>query len=85
MKLFHVYIDAGDSVFKTFTAAKSKKAMIDRDGGNGKFVKIEDVTMDYLTDESADCLYKTLISNHWGQAEATIISELVREHVARRS
>lgn len=85
MKLFKVYVDDGNQVFRTYTAAKSKKAMMERDGGNGEFVKIEDVTMEHLCEGSAERLYDDLLHCHWGQAEATLIAELVRDHLQHRS
>jgi hypothetical protein len=84
MKLFQVYVDDGTQVFKTYTAAKSKKAMMERDGGNGEFIKIEDVTSEYLTEGSAEMCFDTLTRHGWGRAEATLIAELIRDHVAHR-
>lgn len=84
MKLFRVYVDDGSQVFKTFSAAKSKKAMIERDGGNGEFVKIEDVTQEFLCEGSAERCYADLRRAGWGNAEATLIAELIRDHLAHR-
>lgn len=84
MKLFRVYVDDGSHVFKTYTAAKSKKAMIEREGGNGEFVKIEDVTQEFLCDGSAERCYDDLRRTGWGHAEATLIAELIRDHLAHR-
>ena len=84
MKLFRVYVDDGNQVFKTYTAAKSKKAMLERDGGNGEFVKIEDVTQEHLCEGSAERCYDDLRRTGWGQAEATLIAELIRDHLAHR-
>lgn len=85
MKLYHVYVDDGEQVFKTYAAAKNKKALLERDGGNGDFIKIEDVTMDHLCEGSAERLFDDLLRCCWGRAEATLIAELVRDHLAHRT
>lgn len=39
MKLYECIIDDGNSVFKTITAAKNKKELLNTYGGNGTFEK----------------------------------------------
>ena len=46
MKLYECIIDDGTNVFKTVTAAKSKKELLNVYGGNGTFEKIKDITKD---------------------------------------
>lgn len=81
MKLFKCIVDDGVSVFKTLTAAKSKKELLDVYGGNGTFEKIEDVTKEYFTDESPERLNDDLMRAGWGEGERQIICALLREHI----
>ena len=84
MKLFKVYVDDGQNTFRAYTAARSKKAMLERDCGNGEFIKIEDVTKEHLCEGSAERAYDDLRRTGWGEAEATLIAELIRDHLAHR-
>jgi len=81
MKLFECIIDDGTQVFKTLTAAKSKKELLSVYGGNGTFEKITDVTNDYFTEHSVDYLNKCLESTQWGKGERALICALLEEHI----
>lgn len=81
MKLFECIIDDGKSVFKTFTAAKSKKALLDECSGNGSFEKIKDVTNLYFSDTTLDKLNEDLFRMGWGEGERKIICALVQQHI----
>ena len=81
MKLFRCIVDDGENVFKTLTAAKSKKELLEVYGGNGTFEKIEDVTNEYFTEKSVECLAESLRRTNWGEAETTIICALLEQHI----
>lgn len=84
MKLFECIIDDGRNVFKTLTASKNKKELLDVCGGNGSFEKIKDVTKEYLIPESVDKLRSDLKLCGWGKGETEIICALVEEHIISR-
>ena len=81
MKLFRCIVDDGENVFKTLTAAKSKKELLEVYGGNGTFEKIEDVTNEYFTEKSVECLAESLRRTNWGEDETTIICALLEQHI----
>lgn len=81
MKLFKCIVDDGENVFKTLTAAKSKKELLEVYGGNGTFEKIEDVTNEYFTEKSTEILAESLRRTNWGEAETTIICALLEQHI----
>lgn len=81
MKLFKCIVDDGENVFKTLTAAKSKKELLEIYGGNGTFEKIEDLTNEYFTETSVACLNKSLKSSGWGEGEINIICALLDQHI----
>lgn len=84
MKLFECIIDAHDHVFKTLAASKNKTELLKVHGGNGDFVKIQDVTKDYLNEKTLDKLDDDLMRMQWGEAERKIICALVEEHINNR-
>lgn len=84
MKLYNCIIDDGKSIFRAFTAAKSKKELLSVYGGNGNFEKIEDVTDEYLIPESVEKLDSDLLRTGWGEAERRLICALVEEHLNHR-
>lgn len=81
MKLFRCIVDDGENVFKTLTAAKSKKELIEVYGGNGNFEKIEDVTNEYFTEKSVEKLAESLQRTHWGEGKINIICALFEQHI----
>lgn len=81
MKLFKCIVDDGKDVFKTLTAAKNKKNLLDVYGGNGTFEKIEDVTNEYFTDETVEKLDSDLMCMGWGEGERKLICALVEQHI----
>lgn len=83
MKLFEVIIDDGANVYKEYGCAKNKKEFERIYGGNGEFVKLTDVTKDYLTFDSVSCLDDCLKKTGWGKAERTILCELLMEHLKK--
>lgn len=78
MKLYECIVDDGKQVFKTVTAAKNKKELLNIYGGNGTFEKITDVTSDYPIDENK--LDNALRSAGYGQAEINLLTALLFEH-----
>lgn len=84
MKLFECIIDDGRCVFKSTVAAENKETLLEIYGGNGEFVRIKDVTGDYLTDGSPELLAENLRSNGWGEAEIALIVALLRQHLEER-
>lgn len=78
MKLYECIIDDGQNVFKTVTAAKNRKELLNVYGGNGKFEKIRDVTNDYPIDENK--LDNTLRVAGYGQTEINLLTALLFEH-----
>lgn len=81
MKLFKCIVDDGGGVFKTLTAAKNKKNLLDVYGGNGTFEKIEDVTNEYFTEETVEKLNSDLMHMGWGEGERKLICALVEQHI----
>ena len=81
MKLFKCIVDDGKTVFKTLTAAKSKKDLLDVYGGNGVFEKIQDVTSEYFTEKTVERLDYDLIRTGWGEGERRLICALVEQHI----
>ena len=81
MKLFECIVDDGKDVFKTLTAAKSRKALIDEYGGNGDFIRIKDVTAEYFTEASAEKLEEDLRRMGWGEGERRILCALLEAHI----
>lgn len=83
MKLFEVIFDNGEDVYKEYGCAKNKKEFIKRYGGNGEFVRLEDVTKRYLNFDSVSVLDRDLRNAGWGKAERTILCELLMEHLEK--
>lgn len=81
MKLFECIVDDGKDVFKTLTAAKSRKALLDEYGGNGDFIRIKDVTAEYFTEQSVDLLDEHLLRMGWGEGERKIICALLEAQI----
>ena len=81
MKLFECIVDDGKDVFKTLTAAKGRKALLDEYGGNGEFLKIKDVTAEYFTEQSVDLLDQHLQRMGWGEGERKILCALLEMHL----
>lgn len=80
MKLYECIVDDGQSVFKTVTAAKNKKELLNVYGGNGTFEKIKDITQNtqYM---SVDCLRDSLRITNWGEEEITLLTALLQQHL----
>lgn len=80
MRLYECIVDDGTDVFKTVTAAKNKKELLNIYGGNGTFVKIKDITEDtqYM---SVECLRDSLTKTGWGIPEITILTALLEQHL----
>lgn len=78
MKLFKAYFDCGDDCFKVVRPAESKAKFIERFGGNGEIIKLEEVTEEYPLD--VEYLFDFLHKYGWGEAETHIITECVRKH-----
>ena len=81
MKLYKCIVDDGRDVFKTLTAVKSKKELMDVYGGNGSFEKIQDVTSEYFTNESPERLDQDLQKMGWGEGERKLICALLEHHI----
>lgn len=82
MRLFKCIVDDGDTVFKTFVAAKNRKELLNVYGGNGNFEKVEDVTSKYLTEKSVvDILEADLRRAGWSKEDRTIICALLEQHI----
>lgn len=81
MKLFKCIVDDGQNVFKTLSAAKNKKELLEVYGGNGEFEKIQDVTNEYFNEESADKLDEDLMCMGWGEGERRLIVALLEQHI----
>lgn len=81
MKLFECIVDDGKDVFKTLTAAKSRKALIDEYGGNGEFIRIKDITAEYFTEGSVELLGDHLLRMGWGEGERKILCALLETHL----
>jgi len=82
MKLFKCIVDDGKQVFKSYTAAKSKKELLNIYGGNGTFEKIVDVTSDFFNEESAEHLNECLLAHgKWSEGERKLICALLDEHI----
>lgn len=50
MKVFRCVIDDGDNAYVIKTVAKDEKELLNVYGGNGEFLKIEDVTESHQVD-----------------------------------
>ena len=81
MKLFECIIDDENNIFKTLVAVKNKKELLSVYGGNGEFVRIKDVTNEYLTEKSIELLNDNLTRMSWGEAERKILCALLEEHI----
>lgn len=80
MKLYECIIDDGKSVFKTVTAAKNKKELLNVYGGNGTFEKIKDITKD-TQHMGVDYLRESLRTTGWGEKEITLLTALLQQHL----
>lgn len=74
MRLFKCIVDDGDDgdedIINTYTAGKTKKKdMLNSYGGNGEFLKVEDVTSNHLNQDSIKALEIDLIEKGWEEAE----------------
>ena len=81
MRLFECIVNDGEDIYKTLVTAKNKKELLNVYSGNGDFEKIKDVTNEYFTEESVDCLDESLKSTGWGEAERKILRALLYEHI----
>lgn len=80
MKLYECIIDDGTNVFKTVTAAKNKKELLNVYGGNGTFEKIKDITKD-TQHMGVDYLRESLRTTGWGEKEITLLTALLQQHL----
>lgn len=80
MRLYECIIDDGTDVFKTVTAAKNKKELLNIYGGNGTFEKIKDITLN-TQHMSVDCLRDSLTKTGWGSEEITLLTALLEQHL----
>lgn len=80
MRLYECIVDDGTDVFKTITAAKNKKELLNIYGGNETLEKIKDITKDtqYM---SVECLRDSLVKTGWGIPEITILTALLQQHL----
>jgi hypothetical protein len=83
MKLFNCIVDDGKNVFKTLTASKSKKDLLNVYGGNGEFIKIQDVTSEYFNEDTVAYL-ENVLKLHFGEGETKLICALVEEHIKNK-
>lgn len=81
MKLFRCIVSDGENVYQTLATAKNKKELFEVYGGNGKFEKIEDVTNDYFSENSVDCLHTSLKRTGWGEGEINLLCALLEQHI----
>ena len=81
MKLFECIVSNENDVYKALATAKNKKELMEVYGGNGTFEKIKDVTNEYFTDSSVECLDTSLRRTGWGEAERKIICALLEQHI----
>lgn len=81
MKLFEMIIDDGKDIFKTWIAAKNKKAAMEEIKGNGNIEKITDVTQIYTI--SLEKLEIDLRTSGWGVGERELICALICEHLEK--
>lgn len=79
MKLYECIVNDGKNIFKTITASKNKKELLNMCGGNGTFTKITDVTKEYNA-ISVDMLTDTLQKAQYDKAEIELITALLEEH-----
>ena len=82
MKLYECIIDDGKDVFKEIVPVKNKKQLFEQYGGNGDFVKIKDVTGEYLNESSIKCLNESLVKAGWGEGERKMLCALLEQHLA---
>lgn len=75
-EVYDLYIDDGESVWKTNIPAPTKKAAQEFLAGNGEVVQIKKSD---LQDIDIDCLFDTLVRGGWGQAEINIITRTLME------
>ncbi len=84
MKIYEMIIDDGEQVFKAIRPAQNIKSLKAQYGGNGEFVRIKDVTEEWITgghlctESGIDFLIKTLQKAQYGIQEIEIISSLIR-------
>ena len=76
MKLYECIIDDGTNVFKTVTAAKNKKELLNVYGGNGTL----DITKD-TQHMGVDYLRESLRTTGWGEKEITLLTALLQQHL----
>lgn len=79
MKIYECIIDDGRDVYKSIVTAKNRKELFEIYKGNGDFIRIDDVTKDYFTADSAALLQEHLMTMGWGLAERLLISALLDE------
>ena len=84
MRLFKCIVDDGDDIINTYTTGKNKKDMLNIYGGNGEFIKVEDVTKIHLEQNSLKLLENDLLNTGWGEAERVIILALLQQHIDSR-
>lgn len=75
-KMFEMIIDDGTQVFKVQRIGKSPADIKKRYGGNGEFVRVQDVTEHFPISEEKVC--KALEAAHFGDAEVEAIRRLLR-------
>lgn len=80
MRLYECIVDDGTDVFKTVTATKNKKELLNIYGGNGTFEKIKDITKD-TQHMSIDYLRDSLRTTGWGEKEITLLTALLQQHL----
>lgn len=78
IKKFEVVIDDGDSVFKAYIPALSKKDLSVRWGGNGDIIRVKEVP-EILP--KADTVRQTLEDAGYGQAECDIVYRILSQYV----
>ncbi len=75
-KMFEMIIDDGQHVFKAARIGKTKTNIMDEYSGNGKFIRVKEVTDDYPI--SIYKVIEALKDAHFGNTEQEAIAHLLR-------
>lgn len=78
LKVFRCVVDDGEDAFVTYTTASSKEEIIDVYGGNGEFLKIEDVTAKVVIKK--ENIAKLLKEAGLNKMQVSLISGLIEQH-----
>lgn len=78
LRLFRSVVDDGDTAFVSFNTATSKDALLNTYGGNGEFLKCEDVTASTVVD--TDKLTRCLSEGGFNKSQIALVIGLVEQH-----